>query len=350
VLEYAFQKDIGGREDQQDNVKILEKGNEVFIVLGDGMGGHEGGNFASKTLVEVASYFFENYSKKDEIKEFFDQIIKEVVKKLTIHAQKTGEDPRTTAVFVLIIENEIHFANIGDSRIYLFKKDRLVTRSRDHSVPEMLFQMGEIQEEEIATHPDQNKLLKSVGPDSQDMPTYNKYLFEANEEFGVLVCSDGLWEYVTENEMRNFIFKDFPKEAVAKMIMIAKKRGGKKGDNISVGIVRKRYSNTNKKEIEKKENKWRNVLLLVLSFFLLGVGSVYLFFRFTNIKTINKQNSKDKNQSLHQKVNIHNIKTINKQSSKDKNQSLYQERSINNIQANVSVEEVETNFSNINTK
>ena len=60
ILKYAFKKDIGAREDQQDNVIVLEKDNIIFIALGDGMGGHRGGNFASHTLIDTATYIFNN--------------------------------------------------------------------------------------------------------------------------------------------------------------------------------------------------------------------------------------------------------------------------------------------------
>ena len=122
ILKYAFKKDIGAREDQQDNVIVLEKDNIIFIALGDGMGGHRGGNFASHTLIDTATYIFNNSFNKENIKEFFEDIVKETIKKLTIYAKKTGEDPRTTTAFAIILENEVYFANIGDSRIYLFNR------------------------------------------------------------------------------------------------------------------------------------------------------------------------------------------------------------------------------------
>jgi len=311
MINYFYNKDIGARASQQDSVTIQEKDGVVFIVLGDGMGGHKGGEFASKTLIETAISFFNKSFDKNNITNFLDSIIQETINKLTIHAKKTNTDPRTTAAFAVIVENDVYFANIGDSRVYLFKEDGLVTRSRDHSIPEMLFQAGEIKEDEIATHPDQNKLLKSVGPNSQDQLTHYKYSFKENEEFAVLVCSDGLWEYVTSQEMQNFIFRDEPQVTIDKMITIAKNKGKERGDNISVGIFVKKIENKN---IQNKASKNSKIYILLLVVFLIGG---YFIFQNNNSKNTNIDKKIENNNSQNK---IENNSTNKKSKNKvDKN-------------------------------
>ncbi len=244
-LQYLSKKHIGAREDQQDSVNITQNGDDIFVALGDGMGGHTGGAKASNIFITVAQNHFENKSYKNP-KEFFEDIIYEAEEKIDEYENQSGENPHTTATLALLKNNHIYFSNIGDSRIYIFTRDGLAVRTRDHSVPEMLFQMGEITEKDMATHPDQNKLTKSLGPKTHEKLSYYEHEIEDDKEFIILVCSDGFWEYVQEREMMYWANSFELEYALSKMIEIARINGGDKGDNISVGIVTNRILKTKK--------------------------------------------------------------------------------------------------------
>lgn len=235
-IKHSFKKHIGARKDQQDSVNITQNGKDILIALGDGMGGHTGGAMASNLFITKAQNLFEN-SSYDNVKEFFQQIVFEAENDIDNFAKQSGEDPHTTATLALVNDEGVHFSNIGDSRVYIFDKNGLVLRTRDHSVPEMLFQMGEITEDDMATHPDQNKLTKSLGPDSHEKLSHYSLEFEKEKDYIVLVCSDGFWEYVKEKEMVHFLLSTDIETALLNMIEIARKRGGETGDNISVAVT-----------------------------------------------------------------------------------------------------------------
>ncbi len=302
-MQYLFKKNIGARKDQQDSVNIIQNGDDILLVLADGMGGHTGGARASNIFISVAQNHFENKSYNDP-KKFFEDIVYEAENQIDDFAQESGEDPHTTATLTLIKGGIVYFANIGDSRIYIFTRDGLAIRTRDHSVPEMLLQMGEITEDEMATHPDQNKLTKSVGPDSHEKISYYEYKLESQKEFIVLVCSDGFWEYVNESEMMYWIYGFKLEEALNKMIEIARLKGGEKGDNISVAVVTNRIIRQTSNKADKTSNnstsKKSNFKLII--FFILFIISIIVSMYY--LKLINTKSSTSKNQTQKKESNI----------------------------------------------
>ena len=281
-MEHSFLKDIGGRAEQQDSVSIFELEKQIFMVVADGMGGHLGGALASSTLLKIAerSFLFHNNSINNSPKEFFHNIIEETKKTLEEKYNTKNIDPNTTVIFALIINNTLHYAYIGDSRLYLFeKKKKLLFRTRDHSLPEMLFKNGQISEEEISTHPQQNILTKSIGIDSLDIAEYGEIKLNSYKEYRILLASDGLWAMIQDEELYNELFSENSIEiSTKKLLNIAKYRGGKKGDNISIATL----------AIEKKSLK----LLYYFLTFLLIIGLVFTLFSFNK-----ESSSEDKNTS-----------------------------------------------------
>ncbi len=320
-INHLSKRDIGGRSEQQDSVVIVQDGNDLLISLADGMGGHSGGARASSIFTNISQVYFENKSYENP-QIFFQDIITHSEEEIKFYAKQSGEDPHTTATLALIKDEYIHFANIGDSRVYIFDRVELQKRTRDHSVPEMLLQMGEITEEQIATHPDQNKLTKSLGPNSNEMPNYYSYKLNKNKDYIILLCSDGFWEYVEEQEMIHFIFGSELNIALNNMVQIAKKRGGNYGDNISVAVATLMCQKQKKEltksfiKIEKTEkrrrikNKYNYIKLfyILLIIFMIIIGIAF----YQKIDTNNK--------ILKDKLNIINVELNTTKKTMIKNQ------------------------------
>ena len=208
-----------------------------MLVLADGMGGHLGGAIAAKILVELAKREF--YSNKVFNKDFFENIIINTSKEILAYKNQNEQtDPHTTAVIAVITNEDIYYAHIGDSRLYLFNNTKLIKRTKDHSVVQMLFSMGEISEEEMATHPDQNKLLKNISSNMKSSKiSYSTC--KINEFENVILCSDGFWEFVKEEEMISALNSKNSKEEFGKLINLAKNRANEKSDNISLAVWKK---------------------------------------------------------------------------------------------------------------
>lgn len=224
--------DIGDREEQQDNCDVFVKDHQVLMVLGDGMGGHKGGAIASELLVREAGMAFLSKLKP---KLLMETIVQNTIEQMKLKKENDPNiNPHTTCVMALINGKKLYFGHIGDSRLYYFKDSKFVKRTKDHSVVQMLVNMGEIEEHEMATHPDQNKLLKSLGTEKDVEITYAEESLDLSKNFAVLICSDGFWEYVSPKEMQEYLFTMDLDKALKVMVGIAKKRGGEGGDNISV--------------------------------------------------------------------------------------------------------------------
>ena len=124
----------------------------------------------------------------------------EDINKAILHLQNHhGKSMKTTVAIVRIEADHASFAHVGDTRIYAFKNGQVVFQSRDHSVAQMSVQCGEIAPDQIRNHPDRNMLTRALGG-SETVKLETTQL--KNDSYdAVLICSDGFWEYIFENEM-----------------------------------------------------------------------------------------------------------------------------------------------------
>ncbi|MBF0555261.1 MAG: serine/threonine-protein phosphatase [Nitrospirae bacterium] len=189
----------GGRANNEDYCGYKESTNSICWCLADGLGGHKGGEVASKLAVDTILQSFED--RCDVSVEFLKELFNLAQNKLLATQDEVFFSMCTTLVVLLSDYNEAVWAYIGDSRLYYFSNDQIVYQTKDHSVPQSLVDSGEITNEQIRNHPDRNRLLRVLGRENDVKPSFynEKVTLKIGDAF--LLCSDGFWEYINEIEM-----------------------------------------------------------------------------------------------------------------------------------------------------
>ncbi len=210
-----------------------------ILILADGMGGYFGGEIASRIAVETVKEIF---SASDPEKDGFDAVLRECIDGAhrNIMEQAAGDEPLrnmgSTLVLAVPTAKSVRIGNVGDSRAYLITARGEISQiSYDHSFVMEQVRAGLITKEEADRHPRKNVLTMSL---SGMRGKVDPYLAEIPWEAGdtVLICSDGLWGPVPEEQIRSTVVSMEPQDAADRLTEIANKNGGP--DNISVLIAR----------------------------------------------------------------------------------------------------------------
>ncbi len=206
----SYYTDCGGRKYNEDHIKLVKHGGTLCAVLADGLGGHGGGDVASRTASSVICDLFaaEGDISQEKIKDYYTAANYAVLKAATPNCQM-----KSTMVSLFLAGNTVSWAHVGDSRLYHFYGGKLVFQTKDHSVSQMAVMMGEITPHQIRHHEDRSRLVFALGNDEIVKPDIvaQKKLDRGFHAF--LLCSDGFWEYVTEEEME----ADIAKSATAEL-------------------------------------------------------------------------------------------------------------------------------------
>lgn len=239
IWQTAKADDIGGRGDQQDRVEIFEApdANQAMLVLADGMGGHAGGELAAQAAVDaVRERWRRHLAEPVEPEEFLGAIVAAAHARINEVGKEHELSPRSTIVVLHLARGTARWAHVGDSRLYLFRGDAAHARTRDHSVVQMLVDMGKLEKDEMGDHPDQNRLTQSLGGDQEPKADFGESEMLADDIF--VLCSDGLWENASEDEMARTARAGSLAHATSELAKLAAERGGKDGDNVTIAIAR----------------------------------------------------------------------------------------------------------------
>lgn len=237
--EIAHAQEVGGRDEQQDRVAAFEarNGREFLLVVADGAGGHTGGALAAQDVIDAATARWREHRRtRVEPRSLLGGICQDAHRRIAARGGTGRNAPRSTCVVLYVDADAAHWANVGDSRVYHFRDGSVAACSRDHSVVQMLVDMGKIREDEIATHPDQNRLTQSLGGERPPAPDFGCATAAADD--GFLLCSDGLWERVTPEEMAAALAASSLDTAAASIARQAAQRGGPDADNVAVALAR----------------------------------------------------------------------------------------------------------------
>lgn len=239
-MQIEFQTNVGRkRKSNQDTVGVYK--NQAGIVIGivaDGMGGHQAGDAASQLAVTGLGTSWEKTALETQ-----NDVAKWIVSEIQIENNKIytegNNNPEkfgmgTTIVAVVVLDDEILLAHVGDSRGYIIRENNIKQLTSDHSLVNELVKTGEITSDMAERHPKKNVLIRSVGVPGEVEVDLSAVSIKENDY--VLLCSDGLSNMLSNGEMKAIILQDKSiTEKVNKLIYNANEAGGR--DNITALLI-----------------------------------------------------------------------------------------------------------------
>lgn len=190
---------LGNRDEQQDSFGFWEGDNRWLAVVADGAGGHLGGAKASRITVDLVHKLWDDFSGDlgFEPAEHLNQCLLEAHHKII---EETGNGDahvsgKAAVVVVYCAEDRFWTAHVGDCRCYHLQGDKVMSKTSDDSLLQLLLDLGRISPEEAHGHPGQSRLMQALGV--QEDPKV--HISEANISAGsvILLCCDGFWNELT---------------------------------------------------------------------------------------------------------------------------------------------------------
>jgi protein phosphatase len=207
-----------------------------LAVIADGMGGYEGGHEASQLAVETVRHGYDHTFGADPqstLLEAFTSAHRCIQRYAIDQPQFYGMG--TTCTALSIVGHQLHFAHVGDSRLYHVRDKNISRLTRDHSYVGRLVETGIVRSEDAHSHPQRHILTAALGagrvlaPDAPDRPV------SLQEGDSLILCTDGLWSLVGDHDLVA-IAQAAPAEACLSLVKMALERGAP--DNVTVSVLR----------------------------------------------------------------------------------------------------------------
>ncbi|MFO7951697.1 MAG: Stp1/IreP family PP2C-type Ser/Thr phosphatase [Bacillota bacterium] len=229
------------RSRNEDSYFVKTEIGLVFLVVADGMGGHQAGNVASSLVVSTAEKLWEKLDPgvllstggaRQLLSRFITEANEIIFSEAGNNLSKRGMG--TTITAGLLCDNHLTIGHVGDSRAYLIKDDQIELLTRDHSLLEELIQSGQVAPEEAQSHPQRHVLTRALGI-SRDLDIdFTEQ--EIDDNSILLFCTDGLTSLVHDKEILELSREKPESHKLAEaLINLANDRGGY--DNITVVVA-----------------------------------------------------------------------------------------------------------------
>jgi len=233
-----------------------------LLLVCDGMGGHKGGEIASRLAVETISNYFEKLNDNYNISEVINKSLEAANTSIILKAKENSDltDMGSTVVLVLIKDELVYYTSLGDSRIYKIRDGAIYQITKDNSLVQQMVDSNIITEDEAKVHPKKNVITKALGTnDELEQEYYEPFKLIGNDK--LILCSDGLTAHVDEEEIFQLSENNPPQQAAQKLVELANDRGGT--DNITVQIVAVGVKKNSVKQSNR--NKYLSYLILLIS-------------------------------------------------------------------------------------
>ena len=250
-IQVCVKTDIGfKREKNEDSYLIIDDETEFIDIkhygrlfaLADGMGGHAGGEVASKMACKGMTDYYSKTTNDQHGADYFSARLQDLKSTLyDVHHKiiEYGQDSReyedmgTTLSVMALIKNRALIAHVGDSRIYRLRKNALEQLTEDHTFAQAFLRKGYITPEAASKHPFRHVMTQAVGQGIENILTKVEKV-ERGDTF--LLCSDGLHDMISDMEIKDVLSKSFAlKDKCSRLVAKALEMGGK--DNVTVIVL-----------------------------------------------------------------------------------------------------------------
>lgn len=237
----AYKTDIGKkREENQDAVlsDFIDENVSISVVC-DGMGGAKSGGVASEVAVtNIFNRIMSGFRADADSNSIRNLMLSAVHAANTIVFEKSKEDidkngMGTTCVAALVYNKHCYVVSVGDSRAYLLNDEGISQITTDHTYVQALYEQGVITKEEQKNHKLKNVITRALGVEDDVEVDY--FEFEQGGNFALILCSDGLSNYCSDQILYDFVYGKNLDDAASNLINYANDQGGK--DNITVALI-----------------------------------------------------------------------------------------------------------------
>jgi serine/threonine protein phosphatase PrpC len=213
-----------------------------LYIVADGMGGHQKGEIASSLAAQVSARNimqdvflpFLSADKQNDSRRPINEALIDAVQAANLTVYQQVPEAGTTLTLALVFGHKVYVAHVGDSRAYIFNQATLRQITQDHSLVARLVELGQATPEEALTHTHRNVLYRALGQaGSLEVDTYLQPFPVGS---CLLLCSDGLWGVVSDEEIADILtYAPTPQQSLEQMVAAANQKGGE--DNITAVLV-----------------------------------------------------------------------------------------------------------------
>lgn len=208
----------GGRAYNEDSAGLRQEGADGIFVVADGLGGHQFGEVASACVRDA---LLESWHPGEANREGWIRTrIAEANRKVLAIARERKSVLKSTVVALVIEGEQAVWANVGDSRLYYLHGDRIERITEDHSVAYKKYKAGEITRQQIGQDEDQSCLLRAVGSEDRNEPDVCVCDVPLEPGDAFLLCTDGVWEYLKDEEILIDLLKAETAEQWAELLLL----------------------------------------------------------------------------------------------------------------------------------
>jgi serine/threonine protein phosphatase PrpC len=244
-IEAACLSDVGlQRGNNEDSLLYWEPDSDEefrrkgrLAIVADGMGGYEGGQEASRVAVETVRHIYDRDFAGDPQQTLISafQSAHDGIQRYAFeHPQFHGMG--TTCTAAAIIDHQLFFAHVGDSRLYLVRSGTITRLTRDHSYVGRLVETGIVRSEDAESHPQRHILTAALGSGNEIIPHVPEQPVLLETSDILILCTDGLWSVVGDPDLARVGETSPPADACLRLVRMALERGGP--DNITVQVLR----------------------------------------------------------------------------------------------------------------